>query len=400
MSYRNSKASSRRAYSGRRSESGLRRAGRYSPRLSGSSPLVRWGLLIAGLALAWVMVKPVVSIWRVIFGQPISQTYDDRYRGNETSTLDKLPVETPPSRGAAMPPISPRIARFAEVDRFVESLPESAGQSLGTLVSSLRKVPSGTPVHQVRAAFLWVARNIRYDLARMETTQPEDVLRYRSAVCAGYAQLVQALCKDLGIPCETIAGFVPEGMQDTLGGRHAWNAVKIDAQWYLLDVTWASTAKDYEGFFLVPPEEFIFSHFPEGERWQFLDKPWARTKFDALPSIKPHFFKMGMRFQSHLAPFLRSSDTRLVFRLDPERPLVRLMPMIYKSSRKAALDDSIQKEVFRSNGRMPDDPLWEIKMDLDRLPDDQGDLILIVLASDTPLNTGEFHEAVSFQIKR
>lgn len=51
-----------------------------------------------------------------------------------------------------------------------------------------------------------------------------------SAVCEGYARAFQLLCNSVGIECVNIVG--------NAGEPHQWNCVKIDNEWYQIDVTW------------------------------------------------------------------------------------------------------------------------------------------------------------------
>ena len=54
---------------------------------------------------------------------------------------------------------------------------------------------------------------------------------YKKVVCEGYAKAFQLLMNACGIECIYIPGTVN-------GTGHAWNKVKLDGQWYNVDVTW------------------------------------------------------------------------------------------------------------------------------------------------------------------
>lgn len=51
------------------------------------------------------------------------------------------------------------------------------------------------------------------------------------AVCAGYAKAYQLVMCSLGIECVYVTGDTPPGL-------HAWNRIKLDGEWYYIDVTW------------------------------------------------------------------------------------------------------------------------------------------------------------------
>ena len=55
------------------------------------------------------------------------------------------------------------------------------------------------------------------------------------AVCSGYARAFDLLCYLSGIECIQVTG---EGISEGTVEPHAWNKVKVDGNWYNIDVTW------------------------------------------------------------------------------------------------------------------------------------------------------------------
>jgi len=100
-----------------------------------------------------------------------------------------------------------------------------------------------------------------------------------------------------------------EEKEESVDGRsHAWNAVKLDGRWYLLDVTWdAGTVKDGSDhferrfgtdYFLTPPEVMGVDHFPEDSAWQLREAPLSRGEFMRQPMLKAGFFAAGLKLRS------------------------------------------------------------------------------------------------------
>lgn len=58
------------------------------------------------------------------------------------------------------------------------------------------------------------------------------------AVCNGYSQAFQLLCKCVGLDCIYIVGTYS-------GESHAWNAVRLSGSWYLSDITGDDTGNPY-----------------------------------------------------------------------------------------------------------------------------------------------------------
>lgn len=144
---------------------------------------------------------------------------------------------------------------------------------------------------QVRSIYTWIALNISYDQKstfppHQNKQQANDVWKNRVAVCEGYANLFQDMCEIAGIESRVIKGYVRDiDGNEMRFPNHAWNSVKIDGKWQLLDVSWASanheegaiksatiqedfTRKKLDYFFFVNPKKMILTHLPEDPYWQ------------------------------------------------------------------------------------------------------------------------------------
>ena len=68
------------------------------------------------------------------------------------------------------------------------------------------------------------------------------------AICNGYAKAVSLLCGIEGIQSYKIKGASGkgEGLYDTVYQMHAWNKVRIDGTWYVVDSTWANEKYKHE----------------------------------------------------------------------------------------------------------------------------------------------------------
>ena len=58
-------------------------------------------------------------------------------------------------------------------------------------------------------------------------SEADGPLVYGEALCEGYSKAFMYLCQSIGIECVCI-----------IGGEHMWNMVKVDGEWYHIDVTW------------------------------------------------------------------------------------------------------------------------------------------------------------------
>jgi len=174
---------------------------------------------------------------------------------------------------------------------------------------------------KVDSIFYWITDHIAYD---MQTAKKPDYSRYpdfgistnqdsatfykkynlavvnmvlqnKKAICDGYSRLFKTLCDYAEVEAVVVIGAVKLGFSAEKIDVHAWNAVKINNKWHLLDVTWASGTGLGDTFikkrrllyYLTPPAQLILNHFPEDRRWTLLDKKYTSQEFLESPGVSP-----------------------------------------------------------------------------------------------------------------
>ena len=81
----------------------------------------------------------------------------------------------------------------------------------------------------------------------------------KKAVCTGYASAMKMLLNLVGIECRTVVGM-------SKNSGHMWNQVKIDGDWYNLDVTWDDSATESDilysryNYFNITDERLAINH--------------------------------------------------------------------------------------------------------------------------------------------
>ncbi|WJJ96514.1 transglutaminase domain-containing protein [Algibacter luteus] len=202
-------------------------------------------------------------------------------------------------------------SEFIEIDKQVANIGFTSKDKLAEKITSEYK----TDLEKVRALFVWITDNISYDFELYESdslkkefyTSEENVidktLERKKAICSGYSLLFKKLCDDLEIECKVVNGYSKQWLDSFVSKNvsdHAWNAVFIGDNWFLIDVTWASKNEDNterdDFWFMTNPEYFVYSHYPENEKWTLLENGLTKKEFDQLPTITDRtFFEDGIK---------------------------------------------------------------------------------------------------------
>jgi transglutaminase/protease-like cytokinesis protein 3 len=197
--------------------------------------------------------------------------------------------------------ISTNSQEFTKVDDLVSHYPRfSKAEDLANQISK----DFSTDKNKARAAFFWLAKNIRYNLRKYNnptkrsynfryTTEQEKQQKLqafkdkiiakafitKTGVCEEYAQSFKKMCDLLHIEAAVITGNTRNSpaeigkLQNT--ANHAWNAVKLNNKWMLLDVTWAAgyemdgkwVRKFNNYFYNIPKSKIFKTHLPEDTIW-------------------------------------------------------------------------------------------------------------------------------------
>lgn len=264
-----------------------------------------------------------------------------------TIVADRSPTNHDPPREEPRPsqPVEPardpRAWPFAEelhvavreLPASAETSPQSVGRYLASRVSDRYEL--------AKAVHDYVADRVAYDVPsyRAGRYPPQDadtVFRTRLSVCAGYSALFEAVGTAAGLEVKTVVGRARGAVQDGMGEGHAWNVVRLDNQWRLIDTTWDAGYVDATSFhksystmyFLTPPEAFIARHWPDEARWQLLTPAKTEGEYLRMPLLRPDFFANGL---SLIEPVRGEFDVRGPFELRIDNPRARsLMAALYR----------------------------------------------------------------------
>lgn len=226
---------------------------------------------------------------------------------------------------------------YSTIDRYARNTPESKASNLNTLAGYLT-APARSDLAKARSVYAWITSHVRYDLNafgngtyRSEADYANQTLRSRRAVCTGYALLFKYLLNKAGVDVANVKGY--SRTEDATAGQptgaidHEWNAVKLDGEWYLIDITWAMTTgklgQPNDHYFLTDPQAFVSQHLPADSRWQLLNPPISKATFDRFPKLYDAYFRMGFDGRFPQNGLIRTNDVATItFRNDADLKIV------------------------------------------------------------------------------
>jgi len=178
--------------------------------------------------------------------------------------------------------------------------------------------PGMQPHQKIRVLHDWVVLNTQYDMT-FKRYSAYDILNGGSAVCQGYALLMDALLNEAGFNTLFVTGNVkPEFRVDTnvvSDGGHAWNMVQVDGKWYHLDATWDDPTPDQPGvvgynYYMLTDAEVGITRTIDEDFSNFM-RPIANTSYaDAVQSVQVYDAVQ----QAQIQQLMR--DTQLIYMSD------------------------------------------------------------------------------------
>lgn len=186
-------------------------------------------------------------------------------------------------------PVNP----YAAIDKRMLTIPDSASSSVSGIAYYINNHFEKRK-EKIRAAFIWVAGTIDYDVDNMYAlnffeSQDDKALKTlvtKKGVCQQFASLFNMIALELGFKTYLVTGYTRQkGHSDFV--PHAWSAVYEDDDWHLYDPTWASgyilngkyVHHINNDFFDITPNAMIETHFPFDYIWQLKDFPVKTQAF-------------------------------------------------------------------------------------------------------------------------
>jgi len=123
---------------------------------------------------------------------------------------------------------------------------------------------------KIKAVYEYLINTTGYDSSAPDNQCVQSALLNHASVCAGYAKAFQYILHRMGYFCTYITGNISGG------GDHAWNIVRIDGNYYHVDVTWGDpvfadsvesgsgiTVMNYN-YLCCTDSEILPTHTPDG----------------------------------------------------------------------------------------------------------------------------------------
>ncbi|MEK4699750.1 transglutaminase domain-containing protein [Solibacillus sp. FSL R7-0668] len=123
--------------------------------------------------------------------------------------------------------------------------------------------PGMSTLEKIVAVHDYIVRTYSYELhTKGSPFSVSTFMAEKRGVCMAYALLFEKMMDRLEIPCIYVIGKA-DGEGDA---GHAWNLVKLDGQWYHVDVTWDDIGHAYEQheiryrYFLLTDDQMATNH--------------------------------------------------------------------------------------------------------------------------------------------
>jgi len=249
---------------------------------------------------------------------------------------------------------------YSKVDKIIKSYP-TYFENIDELANRIN-YDFDSDTKKVRALYNWLSLNINYDyyndnfdlsenrvlyynekdkkrqLRRKKLNKFRNVLKSQKAICLDYSEIFKEVCDRIGIQSVIISGYSKVYINDIDNEKnykdHAWNAVKINNQWNLLDITWGSSfankksKKIYNYYFFTSPEELIKTHFPINSKWQLIENKISKNDFFKSPLFYANYFISKIEIENPHLGVIKANKRKLkiYFNKIPEK---KTMSYIY-----------------------------------------------------------------------
>lgn len=152
----------------------------------------------------------------------------------ETKGHENVPATKPAAHDTSAYPAYSSSNNYSELTKSYSNVTEDDINTINSILNSIIK-PGMTETEKIRTVHNWIVCNTTYNDKYYDRgdsfNHVSNLLNNKTCVCQGYSVTFYIFMKQMGIPCTLVMG-------KTDNVSHAWNAVKLDGNWYYIDVTW------------------------------------------------------------------------------------------------------------------------------------------------------------------
>lgn len=152
-----------------------------------------------------------------------------------TTKPTQAPTQAPTAAPGGRVPyvVNKAISTYPEIQQGYSNVTEADILKVRSIISSIIYTDMST-IEKVKTVHDYLVKSTTYDTAYYSKdgshNHLSNILNENRAVCQGYAVAFYVFMNELDIPCSLVSGYA--------GEAHAWNAVKMGNEWYMIDVTW------------------------------------------------------------------------------------------------------------------------------------------------------------------
>ena len=238
--------------------------------------------------------------------------------------------------------VSSILCRCVTYFRCTEAQMSAADAAIDEVIRSFGFTDETTQSEKFMTIYNYIVKNTNYSHTIPNETDPDleytayaAIVRH-TAVCQGYALLLNRMLEKVGIENRIISGvginYNSEGAETR--EAHAWNVVKIDETWYNVDATWDSTGfyplSKISKYYMMNYRLKSDSDFPRHERnTEYLsadfvtDHPTNGTSYASDPAFLGHQVyvehDIGVRYMIYVPAEVDASRAYVEFNLSSGR---------------------------------------------------------------------------------
>ena len=180
----------------------------------------------------------------------------------------------------------------SELDDFQKKIYEKASEIISDNINdSMTDYEKELAVHDYLISHCTYDDNhlLVFERHDENSVNPYGALINGKAICSGYTTSFKMFMDMLKIPCKSIKA------SDKSGEDHAWNMVKINGEWYYVDVTWDDPVPDYEGRLIT------HSYFNVTEDIMKKEHEWNSSDYPKANSIECSYVNQSLKNVSDIS---------------------------------------------------------------------------------------------------